>query len=142
MKAAFGNDNGSGEAQDVLSNLPELAPDALNTRVAAFYTALATLFAASTGDVYITATDELTPNKPGAGVNIDEVLLVDWTPDGTGRPRKLTIQGCTPDATNSQQEDAGLRLNAAGANVIRGALNGVYGVSSVTVARGKFIRKA
>lgn len=142
MKGAYGNSNGSGEAQDTLPNLPNTSPASTAASITTFYTTISDLFLAEKGDVYITATDEFTPDKPENDINIDELLIAEWTPDGMGRPRKLTIQGATPGPGNSTQEAAGLRLSPAGKEVLRVALNAAYGVSTATVPRGKFIRRA
>lgn len=140
MLGGYGNPNGSGKTEDVLLNLPVISPSQLNTDLKAFYTALATVFSASVGDIYLTAVEPVLAAKPGNSVNIDEVLKVDWSMEGE-KGRKMTLQGVPLSCPHIVEQDAGRRLSASGITAVKDALDDLYGGPTV-VQRGIFIRKA
>jgi len=149
VKGDYGNPSGSGLAKITLAdiwpgenvNVSEKSPDMVT-----FHAALATAQLTGTivGTRSITSKFPVAVAAPGADVNIDRELVVDWQLTTSSKIRQTTIPGVPVSSTSLEKIPNGERLNVAGKTAVGAALEAAYGLAAgdIIVLRGKVLQKA
>lgn len=149
VKGDFGNPSGSGLSKITLADIwPGEAVDVTTKSpdMVTFHAALATaqLTATVVGTRSLTSKFPVAVAAPGADVNIDRELVVDWQLASSSKIRQTTIPGVPVTSTSLEKIPNGERLNAAGKTAVGAALEAAYGLTAgdIVVLRGKVLQKA
>mgnify|MGYP000013207823 CR=1 FL=1 len=149
VKGDFGNPSGSGLSKITLADIwPAQSVDVATKSpdLEAFHTALVTaqLTATAIGTRSLTSKVPVAVAAPGADVNIDRELVVDWQLATSSKIRQTTIPGVPVSSTSLEKIPNGERLNTAGKTAVGAALEAAYGLTAgdIVVLRGKVLQKA
>lgn len=149
VRGDFGNPSGSGLSKITLADIwpgEDVSLGVKGPDMTAFHAAiaLAQITATNKGDNSVTTKLPVSPAKPGASVNIDRILVVDWKLATSSKTRQTTVPGIATTSTALELIDGGERLNDAGKAAMGTALEGAYGLApgDIAVLRGKVLQKS